>query len=95
MSKHQVEQTVVEALQESESDDLRYQRLLKEAGIMVKPEKEMLSPELRVEKVKSLLDLLKMARETKDEKSAKKIRRTLRKKYGFKISEHIKIEVSI
>lgn len=66
-----------------------YEELLAEAGL-VKKEKiaENLTPEQKVAKVKELLGLLELAKKNKDESTAKKIRRTLRKKFGFKISEH-------
>ena len=76
-----------------ESDEEKFARLLKEAGIMKKVVEEVFSPEERVEKIKGLLEVLKMAKESKDERLAKKIRRTLRKKYRFSIREHMKIEV--
>lgn len=91
MSKHDVQdQPVINSM---ETDDEKFERLLKEAGLMKKVEQEIFSPEERLEKVKELLDLLKMAKESKDEKMAKKIRRTLRKKFRFSIREHMKVEV--
>lgn len=92
MSKNQVQdQTIVESIQET--DEEKYQRLLSEAGLVKQPKEELLSPEAKVEKVKQLLTLLEVAKESKDEKAAKKIRRTLRKKFSFKISEHKKVVV--
>lgn len=61
-----------------EQDEARFNELLIEAGLVPKV-KEVLTPEQRVERIKGLLDLLKMAHETKDEKAGKKIRRNLRK----------------
>jgi hypothetical protein len=76
-----------------ETDEVKFERLLKEAGLMKRQEQEIFSPEERVEKIKGLLDLLKLAKEQRDEKGAKKIRRTLRKKFKFSIREHMKVEI--
>jgi hypothetical protein len=74
-------------------EEMEFQRLLAEAGLAKKVEKEIFSPAERVEKIKETLDLLMRAKEMKDEKLGKKLRRILRKKYGFSIREHMRIEV--
>lgn len=93
MSKHSKQpQTILEATL-TETDDEQFQRLLKEAGLVPRLEKEIFSPQQKVEKIVELLDLLKIAKESKDERLAKKIRRTLRKKFGFSIREHMRVVI--
>ncbi len=70
----------------------RFAQLLIEAGIMPK-EQEIFSPEQRVEKIRETLDLLQMAKEMKNEKEQKRLRRYLRTKLQFKISEHLRVEI--
>ena len=77
-----------------EQDNDAYEAALVAAGIVKKDTvKTVYTPEERAEKIKELLALLKVAKEQKDEKSGKKIRRILRKKFGFKISEHQVVQI--
>lgn len=70
-----------------------YEALLAAAGLVKKEKPAELSPAEKVSKVKEYLVLLEAAKKAKDEAMGKKIRRILRKKYGFKISDHKVIKV--
>lgn len=64
--------------------------MLAKAGYVVKPKVEALTEEQAVAMVVSLLDQLDSLKGTGTEtaeKAMKKIRRTLRKKFGVKVSE--------
>lgn len=77
-----------------ETEEELFQRLLKDAGF-VRKEKQVswTTQEERVEKIGALLQLLQKAKEMKDEAGAKKIRRTLRKSFGFSIRKHMKVVI--
>lgn len=82
----------IENTQIAETDDQKFARLLKEAGFVEKV-KEVLTPEQKVGRIKELLELLKVAHATKDEKAGKKIRRNLRK-LGFSLRK-VKAEMNL
>lgn len=65
---------------------------LKQAGMQIIPQEEQLSPEQRVEKLLQLETKLQMAKESKEEKLAKKIRRQMRK-LGFYRSQYMKVQI--
>lgn len=76
------------------STEKTFEQLLAEAGIVKKEKDAELSPQQKVEKVKSLLVALEAAKALKNlsgEKEAKKIRRILRKKFQVKVSELKKV----
>ena len=59
---------------------------LKSAGVELTPAKVELTMDAKVEKIQSLLDLLAIAKESKNTAEGKKIRRQLRN-LGFRLSE--------
>lgn len=59
---------------------------LKSAGVELQPSKVELTMDAKVERIQSLLDMLAIAKESKDQAMGKKVRRQLRA-LGFHLSQ--------